>query len=60
MKDEGALQEADETLYWMELLEESGKVKAERLVLLKLECNELIAIMTTIVVKVKKRIGKKS
>jgi len=41
-----ASREADETLYWLELLAESGVVKPELLTDLMKECNELIAIIT--------------
>jgi four helix bundle protein len=37
-------EEADETLFWLELLEESGLVTAAKLSAIKLEANELIAI----------------
>ena len=37
-------EEADETLFWLELLEESGLVAAAKLSAIKLEANELIAI----------------
>jgi four helix bundle protein len=37
-------EEADETLYWLELLEESGLVKGERVRGLMTEANELVAI----------------
>jgi four helix bundle protein len=40
-----ALREADETLYWLELLSESGTVKPELLQELVSECNELVAIL---------------
>ena len=39
-----ALREADETLYWLELLEESKTIKPDLLAPLKQECNELVAI----------------
>src|SRR3972149_10205442 len=39
-----ALREADETLYWLELLAESGLVKRELLAGLIDECNQLVAI----------------
>ncbi len=42
------LKELDETLYWLELLAESGLVPASRLQPLMTECNELLAIFTTI------------
>ena len=38
-------EEVDETLYWMELLVESGIVNRERLEGLMQEANELAAIM---------------
>ena len=55
-KIEGALQELDETSYWLELLVESGIVKAEKLQPLLSECDELTAMFVTMVknVKIKK------
>jgi four helix bundle protein len=43
-----ALEEADESLFWLELLEESGIVAANKLANLKQEADELTAILTTI------------
>jgi four helix bundle protein len=40
-----ALEEADETAYWLELLGESGLMKPERLEEIAKEANELLAIM---------------
>jgi four helix bundle protein len=40
-----ALREADETLYWLELLTESETIKPELLNDLVSECNELVAIL---------------
>jgi four helix bundle protein len=37
-------EEADETLFWLELLEESELVRAAKLTAIKQEANELIAI----------------
>lgn len=54
-KLEGALQEADETAYWLELLTKSGIVPEAKLDALQKETDELIAILVTIVTKVKKR-----
>jgi len=54
-KIEGALQELDETGYWLELLAESGIVAAKKLTALHTETNELIAILVTIAKKVKNR-----
>ena len=42
-----ALREADETLYWLELLAESGTVKPSRLRDLMQECDELVAIFAS-------------
>ena len=44
-KIEGGLQELEETGYWLELLADSGIVKAERLTELLGEANELTAIL---------------
>ena len=41
------IREAEETLYWLELLAESGIVKADRLAPMMNEGNQLIAILTT-------------
>lgn len=57
-KLESVLQEADETAYWLELLVEADIVPATRLEPLRKEIDELIAIIVTIVTKVKKRINK--
>ena len=38
------LREADETLYWLELLSESGMVPPEKLASLIDECGQLVAI----------------
>ena len=45
------LREADEALYWMELLEVEAFVSAQRLASLKDECDQLIAIFVTLVRK---------
>ena len=39
------LEEADETLYWLELIQSSGKIKPEKIRLLVLECNEVVAML---------------
>ena len=54
-KIEGALQELDETIYWLELLEASGFITTERLNSINQESNELIAIFVSIVKAVKSR-----
>ena len=54
-KVEGSLQELDETVYWLELLRDSGMVSVERLYPLLKETDELTAIFVTIVKKVKSK-----
>lgn len=58
-KFESTLQELDETEYWLDLLVRSDIVPAVRVESLIKETNELIAIFTTIVTKIKKRMGRK-
>ena len=47
------LKELDETCYWLELLIDAEIVASDRLSSLLEECNQLIAVMTTIAKKVK-------
>ncbi|SPF35736.1 conserved hypothetical protein [Syntrophobacter sp. SbD1] len=54
-KTEGALQELQETIYWLELLGDAEIVKAERLVDLLKEADELTAILVTSVKTLKAR-----
>lgn len=44
-KAEGALQELDETMYWLELLSASGIVRPERLTAMLTEADELTAML---------------
>lgn len=53
-KVEGSLQELEETAYWLELLVEAGIVPEARLAPLLQETDELLAILVSIVTKVKK------
>jgi four helix bundle protein len=53
-KTEGALQELDETSYWLELITESGAYAGEDALSLLGESDELIRIFVTIVRKRKK------
>ena len=46
-KIEGGLQELEETVYWLELLGDTGIVKSDRMKELLEEANELIAILVT-------------
>ena len=43
-KKEGALQELDETAYWLDLLADSGRVSQAKLAPLQAEADELLAI----------------
>ncbi len=54
------LKEADETSYWLELLIESGIVPAAKLTVLQDECQQLLAILTTISKNTKKRMKEDS
>lgn len=49
------LKELDETAYWLELLTESSIVTEAKLSALQDECNQLLAIFTTISKKAKSR-----
>ena len=53
-------EEADETLFWLELLEESGILPAKRLSALKQEADELVAIVVASINTAKKRVAAKS
>jgi len=52
------LQELDETDFWLDLLVRANIVSAQKIDPLIKETNELIAIFTTIVTKIKKRMNK--
>jgi four helix bundle protein len=54
-KMEGALQELEETQYWMELVAESSIFNAKRMDGLVQEAHELTAILTTCVKNVKRQ-----
>ena len=56
-KIEVALQEADESQLWLELLAEDCGIGCDALKLLQSESGELIAIFATIVSKLKRRNG---
>jgi len=57
-KFENALQELDETDYWLELLVKASIIPAQKANPLRKETDELLAIFTTIVTKIKKRMGR--
>jgi four helix bundle protein len=52
-KIEGGTQELEETVYWLELLDETGFCPGDKLKPLKKEADELMAILVTIVRKTK-------
>ncbi len=52
-KIEGGTQELEETVYWLELLDEAGFCPQDKLKPLKKEADELMAIFVTIVRKTK-------
>jgi four helix bundle protein len=54
-KIEGALQELDETSYWLELIEKSGIISASRLASLRAEAIELTKILVTVVKRAKEK-----
>jgi len=54
-KLDGLLQEADESSLWLELLNEDCLITGEQMEFLQRETNELLAIFTTIVSKVRRR-----
>ena len=56
-KIDGALQEADESGLWLELLQDDCGIRSDELVSLLGETNELIAIFTTMMNKTKSRIA---
>ena len=51
----GALQEADESALWLELLREDCGIEASLTLPLEREASELMAIFTTMINKTKKR-----
>ena len=53
-------EEADETLYWLELLKEAQILKDSVLDAIMKECNELVAIFTSTGRSVKQRINNKT
>jgi len=57
-KIEGALQELEETAYWLELIGEAEILSTKRLEPLHSEAEELMAILVTIVTKVKSKAQK--
>lgn len=56
-KINGALQEADESQLWIELLRDDCRIRTEAIEQLYLETNELIAIFVTMLDKTKRNAG---
>jgi four helix bundle protein len=54
------LEESDETLYWLEIIQDMNWLKEELLLPLITEANELTAMFVSSLKKVKDRIGKKA
>jgi four helix bundle protein len=50
-KMNGGLMELEETLYWLEIVEEAGLVSTDKLQAIKTETNELIAIFVSLINK---------
>ena len=60
-KIETVIEEADETLFWLEIIEEANILnKKSQLQELKKEADELVAIFVSSVITIKKRLNKKS
>ena len=57
-KVEGALQELDETVYWLQLIEKSEVMSARRLGPLQTEAVELTKILVTIAKRAKEKLKK--
>lgn len=55
-----SLEEADECLYWMELLQEAGIVPADKLKELMKEADELVAIFTASIKTARAHLNQKS
>ncbi|MDC9722008.1 MAG: four helix bundle protein [Urechidicola sp.] len=59
-KMETVIEEADETLYWLEIIEELGIIKnLKELKKLLKEADELVAIFVSSVITIKRRLNKK-
>ena len=59
-KVEGALQELEESGYWLELLADSGVCKAEAVAALRREAGELTAMLVACAKKAKSKKGQRS
>lgn len=60
-KIETVIEEADETLFWLEMIEESEIINHKsEIINLKMECNELISIFVATAKTIKNRLNQKS
>jgi four helix bundle protein len=50
-------EEADETIYWLEVLEESGLIGGEKIAMIKKETNEILAIIVASINTVRNRMN---
>ncbi len=55
-KNEVALGECAETLYWLELLEATGYITAKQFASISADCEELLKLLVSIVKSLKKKI----
>ena len=53
-------EETDETIYWLEVMEESGIVNTARVEKLKKECNEILSIVVASINTVRSKANKKN
>ncbi len=53
-----ALKEANETSYWLSLLKDTGYLKTEQYDSIAKDCNEIIALLVSIVKSLKTKLGK--
>ena len=53
-------EEADETHYWLEVLEESGLIGTERIAIVKKEVNEITAIVVASIKTMREKLNRKS
>ena len=53
-------EETDETMYWLEILEESGLIKVDRISDIKKEANEILSIIVASIKTTKNKINPQS
>ncbi|MFT3752322.1 MAG: four helix bundle protein [Paludibacter sp.] len=52
-------EETNETLYWLEILEESGLIHSERVTSIKKETNEILSIIVASINTTRNRVNQK-